>query len=368
MLSQGQDVIVIGGGVIGLAVAYFAARAGLQVTVIEAAKIGGQGSSVAAGLIAPASQITGDTPFARLALASLALVPELRDQLLEETGIDIQLDQRGSLRVSTTKEDAQEQQDLLPEKRRLGLNLHWLSAHESKNFEPTLAEKIYGAVYGPDEAQLSTARLLAAYRRGAERRNVLFVKAKVTDLMREGNKVTGVMMRDGCISAHHVVDAGGAWASELVRTLGIELPIQPPRGQTVVLRRVPMPLHHIIFWRDSYLTPRAAKEVVVGAANDYPGFVSYPTASGVATLLADAISAVPTLSQSRFGNVLAGLRPRTPDKLPILGSIPGWKGISIAAGHNSNGLGSQGKLLYLNSLRHKAQSTLRPTELTAFSR
>jgi glycine/D-amino acid oxidase-like deaminating enzyme len=81
MLSQGQDVIVIGGGVIGLAVAYFAARAGLQVTVIEAAKIGGQGSSVAAGLIAPASQITGDTPFARLALASLALVPELRDQL-----------------------------------------------------------------------------------------------------------------------------------------------------------------------------------------------------------------------------------------------------------------------------------------------
>lgn len=335
---QTPDLIVVGSGVIGSAVAYYAARSGLSVSVLEARKFGGQGSSVAAGLIAPSPQITGDTPFSRLASASLALFPRLRDQLLDETGIDIQLDPRGALRVAVSEDDAHEQQRLLPVKQQLGFNLSWLSPCETRTLEPTLSERIHGAVYGPDEAQINTLRLLAAYRAGAEQHGARFLKMQVMELAKDGRKVMGVLTPDGSLGAGHVVIAGGAWAGQLAEVLRAHVPIQPQRGQLVVMRNTLSAPRHIIFWGDVYLAPQIGGAVTIGAANDYPGFVLHPTAEGVARLLKQALEAFPDLASAPFLGARAGLRPRTPDKLPIIGPIPGWEGISVAAGHNSNGL------------------------------
>lgn len=343
MSSHTRDLVVVGGGVIGSAVAYFVAREGLNVEVLEARKFGGQGSSVAAGLIAPSPQITGDTPFSRLALASLSTFPPLRDELLDETGIDIQLDRRGTLRVALSEEDAGAQQALLPVKRRMGFNLHWLAPSDARAIDPTLSDRMHGAVFGPDEAQITTSRLLAAYRAGAERHGARFVKTRVTEFTRHARRITGVRTLDGSISAAHVVVAGGAWSSQLTALLDVELPIRPQRGQVVVLGRASSSSsssspRHIVFWGDVYLAPRRGGTVTIGAANDYPGFVPHPTASGVAELLSQGVSAVPSLSSAEFIAAHAGLRPRTPDKLPIIGPVPTWEGISVAAGHNSNGL------------------------------
>jgi glycine oxidase len=123
-----------------------------------------------------------------------------------------------------------------------------------------------------------------------------------------------------------------------MRHLGVELPIRPQRGQLVVLRPVHLSLRHIISWGDVYLAPRPGGEVTIGAANGYAGVVTFPTASGVARLLTQACAAIPALAQAAFAGTHAGLRPHTPDKLPIMGPLPGWEGIDIAAGHNSNGL------------------------------
>jgi glycine oxidase len=340
--ASSPDLVVVGAGVIGSAVAYFAAQVGLRVTVFEGDKVGKQGSRVAAGLVAPSPQITGDTPFAQLARASLAYLPQLRDTLLHDTGIDIQLDPRGTLRVARSDDDAHAQQALLPIKQQLGFNLCWLTPHEVHALEPALSEANCGAVYGQDEAQLTTSRLLAAYRAGAERHGATFVRAWVEPI-RQGRRVLGVMRSPQAqIGAGHVVIAGGAWTPLFAGNLSpySSLPIRPQRGQVLVVRQYKGPvLHHIVFWDDLYLAPRKGRTVTIGAANDYPSLLEHhPTAAGVAQLSTQALEAVPSLGDAAFVAMRAGLRPRTPDKLPIIGPLPGWEGISIASGHNSNGL------------------------------
>lgn len=338
MSERSCDLAVIGGGVIGLAVAYYAAASGLSVSVLESRKLGGQGSSVAAGLIAPSPQIYADTPFSRLALKSLAQFPQLRDTLFEETGVDIQLDHCGSLQVATTIQEADEQRRLLPAKQQLGLDVNWISAREAHILEPKLAHNIVGAMFSPSEAQIATSRLLAAYRAGCEKHHVQFIRAAARGFMHDKEHVQGIIFQHARLTAGHVVIAGGAWSGELAQILGVDLPIRPQRGQVLNLRRCSGLLRHIVFWSDRYLAPKSAGGVIIGAANDYSDHDRFPTAGGVSVLLQQALVAVPDLSQCEFVSARSGLRPRTPDKLPIIGPLPGWEGISVAAGHNSNGL------------------------------
>src|SRR5579875_3962125 len=165
----------------------------MKVTVIESHKMGGQGSSVAAGLIAPSPQISEDGPFARIALASLALFPSLRDDILAETGIDIQLDPRGTLRIAISEKEAQTFKAALPIQKQLGLDVHWLSAEEALSREPTLSPTLCGAVYNPSEGQLDTTQLLKGYIAGAERHGAHFMRGAINELVAKSYRVRGVM-------------------------------------------------------------------------------------------------------------------------------------------------------------------------------
>lgn len=338
MTEHTADVAVIGGGVIGCAIAYYASKAGLRVIVLESTKIGGQGSSVAAGLVAPSPQIKEDGPFARLALASLAYLPHLRDELCEDTGIDIELDERGTLKLAASDEEARELIELLPMKRQLGLDLHWLSAREVRQLEPGVTGTICGAVYNPKEGQINTSRLLAAYIEGATRHSARFLKKRAIKLLIQDARVTGVQLARGRIHAKQTIIASGAWASEQGEWLGVEIPIRPQRGQIVTLGAVAPMLQHIVFYQDIYLASRCDETTTIGASNDYASYLQVPTVNGIMDLLSQGVEVVPTILSGAFVGARAGLRAKTPDKLPIIGSIPGWEGISIAAGHNSNGL------------------------------
>lgn len=338
MAEQAADVIVIGGGVIGCAIAYYASRAGLRVTVLESTKFGGQGSSVAAGLVAPSPQIKEDGPFARLALASLAYLPQLRDELREDTGIDIELDERGTLKLAANDEEAQELVELLPTKRQLGLDLHWLSANEVRQLEPGVTEAVRGAIYSPKEGQIDTSKLLAAYIEGAMRYGAQFARENAAKLLTHDAKVTGVEFPRGRIHAEHTIIASGAWASEQGKWLGLEIPIRPQRGQLVTVGKVEPELRHIIFCQEVYLAPRCNETTTIGASNDYTDYVQMPTVKGVIGLFSQGVEVVPSIVRATFIGARAGLRAKTPDKLPIIGPVPGWEGVSVAAGHNSNGL------------------------------
>jgi len=336
-VGKTPDLVVVGAGVIGCAVAYYAARAGMKVAVIESHKMGGQGSSVAAGLIAPSPQISEDGPFARIALASLALFPSLRDDILAETGIDIQLDPRGTLRIATSEEEAQTFKDAIPRQQRLGLDVRWLSEQETLRMESSLSPAVYGAVYNPSEGQLNTQQLLKGYIAGAERHGALFRRFTITGLLTDKARIIGVTPRNEKIVAGHVVLATGAWTPYAEQWLHVPIPIRPQRGQLATVRYLTQP-HHIVFYKDIYVTPKGEHDALIGAINDYPGFVQTTTTAALVQLLTQGSEVLPAVTSASFGAMRAGLRPRTPDKLPIIGPIPGWEGISIAAGHNSNGL------------------------------
>jgi glycine oxidase len=320
-------------------VAYFAAKAGLKVTVIEARKIGGQGSRVAAGLMAPGSQITGDTPFARIALASVAKLSSLRDELLNDTNIDIELDLCGTLKIAWNAEQSHELQRHLPIQRQLGLDVRWLSREDALSIAPALATSICGAVYNSTEGQITTARFLAAYRSGAEHFHARFVHGTAQEMITDDTRVLGIHTIHVPVFGSHVVIATGAWVTQAATWLRIAAPVTPQRGQIVSDYASALNLTHIVFSDHTYVTPKKAGQVIVGgAANDYLGLVQRTTLEGVERLLQNGMQLVPHLASTSLGVVRAGQRPRTPDKLPIIGPILGWSGVSMAVGHTSNGL------------------------------
>jgi len=338
MLSTSLDLLIIGGGAIGSACAYYAAKAGLSVQVIDARSKAGRASPAAAGLIAPSPQLTEPSPFATLALASVAHFPALRDELLAECGIDIGLDCCGTLRLATSEQQADSQRRRLPKQQQLGLRLEWLSAEEVRALEPGLTGEVVGAVYGPGEGQIDGARLLAAYVAAAQRHGAQFIPGTVRGLVTDRSRVAGVRTRDRCIGAGRVLIATGAWAADVGEWLGVALPITPERGQTVSANHMAHPLRHIVFAEQIYLAPKARHGVLIGAAKDRCGYESRTTLAAISDLLGRALRVHPGLAGASLGTARAGLRPRTPDGCPIIGELPGWRGISMAAGHNSNGL------------------------------
>jgi glycine oxidase len=332
------DVLIVGGGVIGWSIAYYLSQAGCAVCLLDPRKQGGNASRVAAGLICPSPQLTKETPFTRIALASVRLFPSLRDELASASGIDIQLRTCGTLRIATSEEQAVHQKKRLPAQQKLGINLSWLEPEEVRNIEPAITVPLFGAVYGPEEGHIAGPRLMQAYRIAALRQNVRQEPVKALRLLVKGTRIAGVATRDGEIKARHTILAGGAWTPEILQSLGYAVPIEPERGQLVVLDQVSQPPQHIIFGEQIYLAPKTKRTVIIGGMKDRAHFNEHPSAAGTSELLRKGLLISEHLAGANVKAIYAGVRPRTPDGLPLIGPLPGWEGVSIAAGHNSNGL------------------------------
>jgi glycine oxidase len=328
------DVIVVGGGVIGWACAYYLGKGGMRVLVLDAGRRRPAASFAAAGLVAPSPQLTKPSPFATLALESVQALPALRDELLAASGIDIKVDVCGTLRVATNEQQAASQQKRLPQQRKLGLELQWLSADEARRLEPALPDHVVGAIYGPCEAQLDARSLVRAYRLAAEGLGVEPKQELVRALVIQGTTVIGVRTARQDFLAKHVVLAAGAWTSQL----GIEIPLTPERGQIIQAQVLALPPRHIIFMDQLYVAPKKGMNVIIGAAKDNSGLNCQTSLAGVRDLTARILEAMPQFAGASLQAVRAGLRPRTPDGVPCIGPLPGWEGVSLATGHGSNGL------------------------------
>ncbi len=337
--SKLSDVVIIGGGIIGLSVAWHLAVEGVSVILLERGQIGGQATGAAAGMLAPLAEAHGPGRFVDLGVASLHAYPKFVNTIRAETGMDPELVGPGMLRVALKEDEAEILCADFAWQRAGGHQVARLSGEEARRLEPALSADVLGAILSPDERHVEPKRLVRAVALAAARRGVRIVEgAQVIGLERMGSRVHGVNTVSETIDCATVVIAGGAWTGEIGRWLGASLPVSPVRGQILSLLGICPPFRHTIYGHAGYLVPKADGRIVVGATEDLAGFDARPTARGMARLLAMAPSLVPELGDLPFETAWAGLRPASPDGLPILGLVPQWENAYVASGHFRNGI------------------------------
>jgi glycine oxidase len=365
------DVAIVGGGVIGCAIAYYLSKSGVDVAVFDRGEIGAEASSAAAGLLAPLGPLSGPGPFADLLLSSFALFPTLVPELEEASGIHLEYEQTGSLRIVRNKKHISNLLKRMNAWQPLGLKMHWLTGDEARLLEPLLSPDVCAAIYAPEESQINASQVvksfsLAAINQGA----TLYSHSIITGIQRHKAKVTGVFTSQGeRIACNHLVIANGAWAADCSEWLRVTIPIIPQRGQALTLHQPSTPLSHIIFGEAAYLTPKSKQTIIVGATKEEAGFDKNPTPGGLSWLLNTAIRLSPALESCTLDRLRAGLRPRTPDNQPILGPTPDWENVKLAVGHGSVGImlsAITGQMIAELIITGQTPQILQPFSLTRF--
>jgi glycine oxidase len=336
-MTAGADVLVVGGGVIGCALARELAGRGARVALAERGRIGGEASSAAAGLLTPQAESMTRGPLFDAGLSSRSLYPGWIRTLEEETGDEVGYRKTGALVCAFTEH----------EERRLERGLAWqreaslpVDVYEAAAIPATLrrhvSPRVRRALFFPEEAFVHCPRLMAALARSLELRGVTVHTGRTVRALRvQAGRCRGAETQTGPLEADAVVDAAGAWAG-LLEGLPWELPVRPVRGQIVALRSEDPP-PAVVQSEDVYLVPRSDGKLLAGATVEEAGFRKEVTADGVAGLLAAALRLSPGVSGASFDSAWAGLRPGSPDGLPILGES-GLPGLWLAAGHFRNGV------------------------------
>ena len=337
------DVIIVGAGVIGLATAWQAAGRGLRVTLVDPYRTG-QASHVAAGMLAPVGELTyGEEELLHLGVASRDRYPDFVAELEELTGQDTGFRADGTLQVAFDSDDLGYLQDLRRVLATLGIPAEVLSGRECRRMEPMLAPSVRGGLLAERDGSIDPRRLTSALLVAAERTGATLVRRKVTRVLVESGRATGVRLDDGTeLRADRILLAAGSWTG-LLEGLppGLLPPIRPVKGQVVRLRtRVPFlrrTTRGLVKGSSVYLVPRTDGEIVVGATQEELGYDTTVTAGGVWELLRDARELIPGITELEFAEVCAGLRPGSPDNAPILGpaALPG---LFLATGHFRNGV------------------------------
>jgi glycine oxidase len=333
-------ILVIGGGVIGLSIAWRAAQRGLDATVFDPAP-GTAASATAAGMLAPVTELHFEgRELLSLNLDSAARYPAFADELADLTGDDVGLRRCGTIAVAWDAADLAAMRQLHAFQASLGVASELLTSRELREMEPALAAGLPGGLWAANDHQVDNRRLHAALTTAARLAGVTFVAAAVASLIRAGGDgdVTGVVTESG--DRHDgdmVVLAAGSWS----RGFGLDVPVRPVKGQTLRVRTRPGMLAHVV--RGSvkgnpvYVVPRTDGEIVIGASSEEAGFDTRPRVGAIYELLRDAATLVPELTEAEFVEVSTGLRPGSPDNAPMLG-FSGVPGLVIATGHYRNGI------------------------------
>jgi glycine oxidase len=337
------DVLVVGGGVIGCAIAYAAASAGLLVTLIEGERLGAGASGAAAGLLAPQVEAHQPDDFFAFGLAGRMEHTRLAPRLLEEAGLDVEFRQTGILRLALEEREAVDLRGRAVWQHDQGLTAEWLDPFQVGQREPAFAgaagRRLVGALWLPEEGQVRSPRLvqalaIAAIRRGATFREGLPAVA----LQGAGDRIVAVHTPTGPLPAGAVVLAAGAWSGALARTIGIHLPIEPIKGQIIALGSLMRAPRHILWSGECYVAPKADGQVIVGATEERAGFDRRPTLSGMLQLALGATNLLPELGRLTVETQWGGLRPAVPDRLPVIGWAPGYRNLMLATAHYRNGV------------------------------
>jgi hydrogen cyanide synthase HcnC len=364
-MTRSPDVVVVGGGVIGCAVAYYVAKRGLKVTLIDRPKRG-RATSASAGGLWPLGESVGlgcgvifykamagksalpegvhgpgqlPPSFLDFALRSNAMFPGLSEELRESSGIDIELERTSLLFLMYDEGDVAFAKPLW-EHCPCGRDLtEWLEPEELAEAEPAVTTDVRAALRFHGDDQVNPYRLADAFRLGARTLGAtILTHTEVTGIRVEAGRAVGVDTAAGHVACDVVVNAAGSWASEVGRLAGVEIPVRPVRGQILGTETLPRILSACLSTTDCYLAQKGNGEIIIGSTTEEVGFDVGTTPAALKTLSAGAIRALPFLKEVRVKRVWSGLRPGSPDELPILGPVEGLRGYFNACGHFRTGI------------------------------
>jgi glycine oxidase len=333
------DVVIIGGGVIGCSAAYHLAQKKIKVLVIEKMFMGSQASGVAAGMLAAQCEAEAPDAFLDLCVRSRAMFKSVAPQLREQTGLDPHWDICGIWHVAKNEREATALQEKVAWQKRYGLNVQWHDSRRVAEELPRLSPSA-GGLFCPEDGQVDAALWVSALVLGAKNLGVSFREnVPQVDIDVYGGRVRGVRLPSESISSRQVLVAAGAWTPLLLKPLNVDLPLEPIKGQVVILSGErglwsPSP----VYGENGYLVPKADGRIMIGATVERVGFDTSPTLEARQELMAWVDRWCPDLSRCSIVECQGGLRPGSSDGWPILGPVASIDGLSVAAGHFRNGI------------------------------
>ncbi len=374
------DAAVIGGGLLGTATAYHLVLAGARTLLVDRADTG-RATDAGAGILSPETNSRDPESWFRLAVEAVEYYPALVERLRADQGGDTGYAQCGKLVVAVSDDEiepfARAREIIFERQRRRGLpkpgDLHEVTAAEARELFPPLAP-VHGAIYSRRAARVDGRLLNRALRTAAEARGLVIRDGSVERLVREGDAVRGLVVGGESVAAAAVAIAGGAWSDAFGRQLGVAIPVAPQRGQIIHLglpgtdtRAWPMVSafhhHYMVAWPDG--------RVVAGATRETgSGFTPHTTAAGVREVLGEALRVAPGLVNADILEIRVGLRPLTPDTLPVLGAVPGVAGVFLVTGHGPTGLtlgAYSGKIVAGQMLGQSPETDLSPFSVARFT-
>jgi len=331
------DAAIAGGGVIGGAIALELSRAGMRVGVFDRQQPGQEASWASAGILSPAPESPGMIALVPLGKRSLSLYPEFVAQVEEISGQSTGFRPEGTVEALFSADTKAELSTIIALHHGLGLKAEPLRGEDARELEPALSEDVEAAVLRPEECSidnraLTNAVLEAARRSGAE----VFSDASVRGIWREGNRCAGLILANEKVEAKWTIVAAGCF-SAAIEGMAAYAPVRPAKGQMVALRADEVKMRRVLWSEHIYLVPRNDGRILAGATVEYVGFDRRATAGGVEKILSAAIELAPGLANARIEETWAGLRPDTPDHLPILGPTD-LDGLLMATGHFRSGI------------------------------
>lgn len=335
-----MKALIVGGGIIGGAVAWRLAQDGVAVKVFERGRLGQEASWAAAGLIGPQVEAQEPGTFFDLCMAGKNAFDAIVERLTHESGIDPEYDEPGALYVAFEEESAARLKSRARWQRELGAQVEELTPAQALQFAPALSPDIIFALHLPTNRRTENRKLTMAYIRAAQRAGAVFQEStRVAEILSRGGRVIGVRFDDGSKEESDVViDAAGAWAGEIRGLEADQLRFYPVRGQIICFEGPPGLLGPSLFSPDGILVPRRDGRLIAGSIFEDAGFNKSVTLAGIATITSAVAAMVPGLRGAAFRETWAGLRPASDDLMPVLGESPSVAGVFYAAGHFRSGI------------------------------
>jgi glycine oxidase len=329
-----RDVLIVGGGVIGLTTAYFLAQQRMRVAVVDKGEFGHESSWAGAGIINPGSFDHATTPLNRLLGLSTMLYPSLSRELLEATGIDNGYRRCGGIELRSGVDQA-----MVETWRKEKIRFEAVPAREMRRIEPEFAAIAEDGYYLPDMAQVRNPRHMRALYVACDKLGVECLPQRAVEgFRREGSRIVAAVTEKGELAADRFLIAAGAWSRQILEAIGVGCDIRPVRGQIVLFNPCRVLFKAILSCGKRYLVPRSDGRVLAGSTEEEVGHEKRNTPEGVAQLTRLAHEWIPALRDVPVETTWAGLRPGTHRDVPFLGPVPGFENLHLAAGHFRAGL------------------------------
>jgi glycine oxidase len=339
MARSSADVVIVGGGIAGMATAYYLAKSGVPSIVVERDAIGSHASGFAYGGLSPLSGFGIPGPLAEVAQDGMRLHRELAETVVEETGIGIDFRVRPSLALAFTDAEAHRLRAALPwQQQHPGYVVRWLDSVEARGVEPRIADETLGAALIEGGGAVEPYRLVLALTRAAERLGVVVRHGRAIGLRRDGGRITGVVLEREVLGCASAVLAIGPWSAGASEWIGVPIDVRPLKGQILRLQAPGPPVECSVGWGHNYATSKTDGLLWAGTTEEETGFDEESTPAARDNIGAALLRMLPAMAEAQVVQQTACLRPVTSDGLLVLGGVPGLDGVYVATGGARKGI------------------------------